>query len=172
MKKILSICLVMMLASTAAMAEQVTSSKNNPQFLYAMSAKSGSFKGDTLTLKDVPVVVYFSDRPNRLVGHMSLKKFVASWNKGPGSFKADPPNAALSIFDGDKAFNVVVELKSSKIIDGAIQFKIKMLKGKVPSSFKISSLFVDPDSHPTVADVEASHVLFQNETFKPYKPKN
>ena len=99
MRKILLICIMLMLATTTVMADDVISSKENPEFLYVLSATSGSFEGDTLTLRDVPLVIYFSDRPNRIAGHMSLKKFVKLWGKGKNSFKKDPPNATLSIFN-------------------------------------------------------------------------
>ena len=51
----------------------------------------------SLTLKDVsPSTLYFSDRPERVVGHMTTEQFVEQWTEGPNSFFEDPPNAVLS----------------------------------------------------------------------------
>jgi hypothetical protein len=57
-----------------------------------------------------PTVIYFCDRPVRLAGHLSLEEFLASWTKGRDTFTEDPPNAVLSVTDGDKFMDVVVEL--------------------------------------------------------------
>ena len=73
MKRILLICLVLT-ATTAVLADHVIDESENPQFLFVMSAVSGSFDGETLTLTGVPSVVYFSDRPYRIAGHMSLEE--------------------------------------------------------------------------------------------------
>ena len=43
-----------------------------------------------------PSTLYFSDRPERVVGHMTSQQFVEQWNQGADSFAADPPNAVLS----------------------------------------------------------------------------
>jgi len=43
------------------------------------------------------IVTWFTDRPVREAGHMSMKEFVALWKPGPGdSFEANPPNVAIS----------------------------------------------------------------------------
>ncbi len=104
---------------------------------------SGSLKGDTLTLNGVPNVIYFSDRPARKAGHMSLSEFVEMWNKGSDSFKADPPNATLSVLKKDGANNIVVELTSVDQKNGSVVFKVAVLEGKVPKPFKAALLFVD-----------------------------
>ncbi len=144
MKKILSICLVLMLVSSSVMAEHVISSKDKPEFLYVLSAKSGTFEGDTLTLKDVPLVIYFSDRPDRIAGHMSLKKFVKLWGKGANSFKADPPNATLSIFNEQGNKDAVIELVGVPEVKGnSVTWSIRVLLGNLPKEISTSSLFID-----------------------------
>jgi hypothetical protein len=45
---------------------------------------------------------FFSERPQRVVGHLSYRKLVDQWGEGEDSFAEDPPNAVLSILeDGD-----------------------------------------------------------------------
>ncbi len=143
MKKILSISLVLMLAFTTAVAQDVINNKDKPEYLYVLSAKSGSFDDGTLTLNDVPMVIYFSDRPYRIAGHISLKKFVDLWREGSDSFKADPPNATLSIFDEQGNKDVVLEISNLQLKENTLAFKIHVLEGNTPKSFGPSSLFID-----------------------------
>jgi len=89
---ILGIFTVMLTLITGLVfAEHVIDDSKEPRYLFVISGTSGSLDGDTLTLNGVPNVIYFSDRPARIAGHISLEKFVYSWNKGSDSFKADPP---------------------------------------------------------------------------------
>lgn len=66
-------------------AEHVIDSTKNPHYLFSLAAKSGSLDGNLLTLKGVPLVVYFSDRPNRIAGHITLEKFVEMWGRSTTS---------------------------------------------------------------------------------------
>jgi len=124
-------------------AENVIDDSKNTRYLYVISGTSGSLDGDTLTLNRVPNVLYFSDRPARKAGHMSLSNFVEMWDKGGDSFKADPPNATLSVLTKDGANNVVVEVMSAQQKSGSIYFKVVKLEGNVTGSFNASSLFID-----------------------------
>ncbi len=127
-------------------AEHVIDDSKNTSYLFVLSATSGSLKGDTLTLNGVPNVIYFSDRPARKAGHLSLEKFVESWDKGSDSFKADPPNASLSVLNKEGANNVVVELLSVEQKSGSVVFNVAVLEGITPDSFKTSSLFIDDEN--------------------------
>ena len=49
-------------------AEHVIDNSKEPQYLFTLASKSGTFEGDILTLKGIPLVVYFSDRPVRVAG--------------------------------------------------------------------------------------------------------
>ncbi len=124
-------------------AEHVIDDSKNTGYLFVISGTSGSLKGDTLTLNGVPSVIYFSDRPDRVAGHLSLEKFVESWNKGSDSFKADPPNATLSVLTKDGATNAVVELSSVKQKSGSVVFKAEVLDGVSPQTFNATAIFID-----------------------------
>jgi len=124
-------------------AKNVIDDSKNTGYLFVISGTSGSLDGDILTLNGVPNVIYFSDRPARKAGHLSLEKFVESWNKGSDSFKADPPNATLSLLKKEGAENGVVELMSVEQKSGSVVFKISVLEGLIPESFKTSTLFID-----------------------------
>ena len=47
------------LVSGLVFAENVIDSTKNPQYLFTLAAKSGTFEGDTLTLKGVPACGLF-----------------------------------------------------------------------------------------------------------------
>ncbi len=137
--------LMLTLVTGFVFAEHVIDDSKNTRYLFVISGTSGSLDGDTLTLNGVPNVIYFSDRPARVAGHMSLKNFVGMWDKGDDSFKADPPNATLSVLKKDGAKNVVVELMSVEQKSGSVVFKISVLEGveKVATSFNAGTVFVD-----------------------------
>lgn len=144
--RILTLLSVMIFAAGAlyANANPVINDADAPKFLYTMSAKSGTFKDGKLTLKDVPLVVYFSDRPHRISGMLSLQVFAQGWDQGTDSFKADPPNGTLSILK-DGAANAVVELSNpnTDVMKGSITFDVRVLAGEIPGSFDHATLFVD-----------------------------
>lgn len=135
--------IISLVFTSVGYSQHVIDESKKPQFLSVMSAKSGSFDGKTVTLNDVPTVIYFSDRPNRIAGHLGLKKFVAGWAKGVDSFKVDPPNATLSIFDIKGNKDAVIEISAPKLKGTSITFKVRLLEGKIPESFGNSSLFID-----------------------------
>jgi hypothetical protein len=75
------------------------------ELLFVQNALSGSFDGKTLTLKGVGPTLFFSDRPDRVTGHLGTAEFVGHWDKGADSFAKNPPNATLSIL-GEKGVNL------------------------------------------------------------------
>jgi len=131
------------LVSGLVFAEHVIDDSKNTGYLFVISGTSGSLDGDKLTLNGVPNVIYFSDRPDRVAGHLSLEKFVESWNKGSDSFKTDPPNATLSVLNKDGAKNVVVELMSVEQKSGSVVFKVAVLEGRSLGNFNAGSIFID-----------------------------
>jgi len=71
-------------------------------------------------------VIWFSDRPVRKAGHMTLKKFIEVWNKGKNSFDKDPPNA-LVIIASDKP--VVVKLTLLDYKNASVTFGMTRVSG-------------------------------------------
>ena len=113
------------------------------RYVFSMSAASGTFSGETLTLKTVPVVVYFAERPQRTSGQMDLKAFVDLWSKGADSFKDDPPNAELSIHRAGGNTHSVLIVESPTVEGDAISFNVVILDDAIPSLFKNATLFID-----------------------------
>ena len=104
-----------------------------------------------LTLAGVsPATLYFSDRPERVVGHMTNEQFVEGWSLGDNNFAADPPNAVLSYIDAgdDRPEDCVVVLGDPKIGVDSIGYKYQLLEGSVPESSGACTLFIDPLGRP------------------------
>src|SRR5262245_32607134 len=120
-----------------------TQAPNKVELLFVQNSLAGSFDGKTLTLKGVGPTLFFSDRPERVTGNLGTAEFVSHWDKGSDSFAKNPPNATLSIFDAKDVTSVVVELTSPSLDRNTLSYKVKVLTGKLPASFKESSLFID-----------------------------
>jgi hypothetical protein len=132
--------------SDADQCEQ-ESRQQETQFLFVQSATGVKLKKNTLTLKGVsPTTVYFSDRPKRIAGHMTTKDFVEEWqeNKAEGSFRADPPNATLSVFTKEEIIDVVVELKNPRLKGKNLIYDIAVIGYDEPLPSGEASLFIDP----------------------------
>lgn len=94
--------------------EEANVERKEIQALFVQTAKSVVFENGKLTLNGLaPTTLYFSDRPDRVVGHITSDEFLDAWDEGEDSFADDPPNAALSVFshDGDEIHDIVVVLK-------------------------------------------------------------
>ncbi|MGZ4708244.1 MAG: hypothetical protein ACXWBN_05835 [Acidimicrobiales bacterium] len=105
---------------------------------------------DTLTIEGVtPSTLYFSDRPERVVGHVTTEQFVDDWSLGPNSFESDPPNAVLTFPEADGTLDdVVVELSSPHLSNDTLSYTIKVLEGSLPDAAGACSLFIDPFGRP------------------------
>ncbi len=113
------------------------------ELLFVQNGASGTFDGKTVTLKGVGPTLYFSDRPERIAGQLRTSDFVGHWTKGADNFAANPPNATLSVFGAKEVSSVVVVLTNPKLDGNNLSYSVKVLEGKLPASFKESSLFID-----------------------------
>ena len=119
--------------------------------LFVQTSASMTSDGTTLTLKGLsPSTLYFADRPQREVGHLSSQLFVANWGEGDNSFAQNPPNAVLSFAEpGDRLpEEVVVEIQDPHLDKDTLSYSIKVLEGTVPSATGACALFIDPFGCP------------------------
>ena len=146
--KILSV-LFLLAAAQFAQANPVINEVDGPEFLYTMSAKSGTYADGVVTLNDVPLVVYFADRPARMSGQLSIQVFAQGWDTGVQTLDKDPPNGTLSILGEDKDNNVVLELSDANVMvkEGKISFKVRVLFGELPENFGHATMFIDAVSN-------------------------
>ena len=114
------------------------------QFLFVQTAKDVSFQNGTMVLRGVnPATVCFSDRPERIAGHMPTANIVPFWTEGKDSFMADPPNATLSVMNSDAVSNLVVVLRNPRLNGDELTYDIKTLEGTPPTQGGPCSLFID-----------------------------
>ena len=119
--------------------------------MFVQIAPGVTSDGATLTLRGVaPATLYFSDRPQRVVGHMATADFEELWDEGDNSFEADPPNAVLSYLEpGDDLPNCAVVVLTEPRLDGdTLSYAIAVLKGAVASQAGPVTLFIDPFGMP------------------------
>ena len=133
---------------TEILAEQLESEES----MFVQTAEGVDSDGQTLKLRGItPSTLYFSDRPKRVVGHMSTADFVDLWAIGDNSFETDPPNAVLAFLehDADAPDDAVVVLKEPNL-DGAggLSYSIEVLEGPVPTHAGPVTLFIDPFGRP------------------------
>ena len=117
--------------------------------LFVQTAKSVAFEGDSLTLQGPgKTTLFFSDRPQRVAGHMETGAFLDSWDEGDDSFASNPPNATLSILDDDAVRNVVVELRTPRWHGDDLTYTVTVIDGEMPTEGGVSSLFIDIIGRP------------------------
>ena len=137
---------VLPLGSAMAQGVKETEQAKQADFLFVQTAKSMSFNKSTnkLTLVDVSsTTLFFSDRPERIAGNMKTTAFVPFWSKGKDSFLKDPPNADVSIIEGDKLQQVVVVLQSPELKGDTLVYNVKVLQGDMPAKGADVSIFID-----------------------------
>ena len=119
--------------------------------MFVQTARGITSAGGRLTLDGVTAsTLYFADRPQRVVGHMSTADFVDLWDEGDNSFKADPPNAVLAFLEPGDAVpdDAVVVISEPKLGDGQLSYSIDVLEGTVPAQAGPVTLFIDPFGAP------------------------
>jgi hypothetical protein len=131
-------------ATTAAMAAEA------PQLMFVQSAEDLKVDAAKSTLRLVKVnqqTLYFSDRPQRLAGHLKMADYLKEWTAkaGKDNFGADPPNATLSVYEPGKPENtiVVVTLTNPKVDGADLIYSYKVLNGTLPASGGATALFID-----------------------------
>lgn len=117
--------------------------------LFVQTAHDVSYDDGKLTLHTLaPTTLFFSDRPDRVTGHITSQEFVDSWDQGDDSFESNPPNAVLSIFHPDGVSDVVVELMSPDLSGNEITYDVLILDGEMPAAGGPSALFIDVIGRP------------------------
>ncbi len=119
--------------------------------LFVQTAHGLASSDSTMTLKMLsPSTLYFADRPQRDVGHMSSEHFVSVWNEGENSFADDPPNAVLSYLDPANVFpeDTVVVLREPRFDGADLIYAIEILDGTLPTEAGPVALFIDPFGRP------------------------
>lgn len=120
------------------------------EYLFAQTAGGVLIdRGGRLRLQGVsPATLFFSDRPDRVTGHIPTSDFVAEWAVGDDSFADNPPNAVLSLFTDDEVNDVVVVLTDPVLEGGDLSYTVDVTDGELTSSNGPASLFIDRLGRP------------------------
>ncbi|NRG16090.1 hypothetical protein HPQ64_00120 [Rhizobiales bacterium] len=119
------------------------------ELLFVQTSGGVTLGDGKLTLQVAsPNTLYFSDRPERIVGRVTTKDFVDHWASGDDSFKQDPPNAVLTADNGGMAEEVTVVLRDPRLEGGDLVYDVEILSGAKELSGKWASLFIDLIGRP------------------------
>ena len=133
------------------MTDDIEQTLEDVEALFAQTAREMTCDGDKVTFHGAsPATLYFSDRPQRVVGHLTTKKFIEEWGEGENSFAADPPNAVISFVEkGDQTpEDAIVVLKDPQLEGDKLTYTVDMLEGTLPPKGELVSVFIDPFGRP------------------------
>src|SRR6266849_8645601 len=119
--------------------------------LFVQSAHGLTTSNGSVTFHGLAhATLFFSDRPKRVVGHLTSRKFVDQWGDGEDSFAMNPPNAVVSFLeDGDTVPEEVTMTISNPQLNGdTLTYKVDILDGTLPAKAGPCSLFIDPVGRP------------------------
>ncbi|MFD0986565.1 hypothetical protein [Methyloligella solikamskensis] len=79
---------------------------------------------------------------------MKTTRFVPFWSEGDDSFKSDPPNADVSILEGNELKQTVVELQDPTLDGDNLSYTVKVIKGEMPEAGTEVAVFIDIIGRP------------------------
>ncbi len=141
-------CLTLIVAAAITLPQMVRAEEEKVQLMFVQTAEDMKADDNTLRLVNVgQQTLYFSDRPVRIAGHMTMPAYMDEWKAGAGAndFASDPPNATLSVYEPGKKENTltVVEI-SHPVIDGNdLVYSYQLIEGPVPKTGGATALFID-----------------------------
>ena len=126
-------------------AAQAVENTKKADLLFVQNAKDVTVDGGKLILKGIgPTVLFFSDRPERIAGHMTNERYLKLWREdGKDSFLVDPPNATVSVFADETETNLVVTLRNPQFTGDDLSYDISVIQGKLPDKGGPCSVFID-----------------------------
>jgi hypothetical protein len=134
------------LAGIGASIGEGLAATDKVDLLFVQSAPAIAVSGNELRLKNVsPLTLFFSDRPQRMVGQFNVDEWQKLWVEGHDSMQKDHPNAVVSVFEPGKKdpSETAVELLDMKSDGADLVYSIKVLKGTPPAVGGQGSLFID-----------------------------
>jgi hypothetical protein len=133
------------------MTDDIEKQLEDIEALFAQTAREMTHEGDKVTFHGLsPATLFFSDRPQRVVGHLTTQQFVEEWGKGENSFAEDPPNAVISFLEADDVTpeDAIVVLKDPRLEGSSLTYAVDVLEGSLPQRAESVSVFIDPFGRP------------------------
>ena len=131
-------------------AGQANAEEPKPMFMFVQIAEDLKVDAAAQTLRLVkvsPQTLYFTDRPERIAGHIKMDQYLTEWTSKAGSdnFAKDPPNASLSVYEPGQSNNTlaIVEINNPKVEGSDLIYTYKLIDGTMPKSGGATSLFID-----------------------------
>ncbi len=128
--------------------EKKKTDETKVQLMFVQTAEDLKADGDTFRLVNVgQQALYFSDRPVRIAGHLTMPAYLDEWKagEGPDNFSSDPPNATISVYESGNHENTLAVVKiSHPVIDGKdLVYNYKLIEGTMPKAGGATALFID-----------------------------
>src|SRR5438128_7646361 len=128
--------------------EKKKTDESKIQLMFVQTAEDLKADGNTLRLVNVgQQTLYFSDRPVRIAGHLTMPAYMDEWKagEGPDNFSSDPPNATLSVYESGNHENTLAVVKiSHPAVDGKdLVYNYKLIEGTMPKAGGATALFID-----------------------------
>src|SRR5438270_11371543 len=114
------------------MSENTEPNVESIEALFVQSAHGLTTSNGSVTFHGLAhSTLFFADRPQRVVGHLSSRKFVSQWGDGENSFAEDPPNAVVSFLeDGDATpEEVTVTIRDPQLDGDTLQYRVVIRDG-------------------------------------------
>jgi hypothetical protein len=142
-----SLMLAIPLSASAQDSQEESASAAEPELielLFVQHSASVTLENGKLTMHGIgDSVLYFSDRPARIVGREPLTRFLAVWDQGDPSFATVPPNAVLTVFREHQPLSAVVVLKDPVLNGETLEYTVDVLYGPSSGSAEDAALFID-----------------------------
>ena len=137
-------------AAALAGARPAAAEESKPMLMFVQLAEGVRVDAATKTIRLVnvsPHTLYFADRPDRIAGHVRMPAYLEEWTSkaGKDNFAADPPNAALSVYETGQANNTlaVVEILEPRMEGKDLLYTYKLVSGTPPAEGGETALFID-----------------------------
>lgn len=125
-------------------------SSPTPELMFVQSAEGLEVDPESSTMRLVNVdqqTIYFTDRPYRIAGHLKMPEYLEEWTAkaGEDNFGADPPNAALSVYQAGQPDSTVAVVEITQpVVDGAdLVYTYEVIEGPMPKGGGQMALFID-----------------------------
>jgi hypothetical protein len=140
--------LIAVAAPMISLPQLAGAEEDKVQLMFVQTADDLTADDKTLRLVNVgQQTLYFSDRPVRIAGHLTMSAYLDEWKagEGPDNFGADPPNATLSVYEPGHADNTLAVIEiSHPVVDGNdLVYSYQLIEGTIPGSGGATALFID-----------------------------
>lgn len=144
--------LMVAVASAAVLAQgRVAAAEDTEtvEYLFVQTSNAAELESGVLRLAGAADrTLFFSNRPERIVGRVATDEFVAHWNTGKDSFRSDPPNAVLTIHGADGKEEIAVVLRDPRLEGEDLVYDVEILSGPEEAAGEYASLFIDLIGRP------------------------